>query len=312
MKIIFFGLGSIGTRHARILNTYFTHDLFAFRSSQKGQGNDLGMPEVSSWPQVKKLKPDIAFITNPTSLHVETAIECANLGMHLFVEKPLSHRMDQVEELMQLCQEKNLTCYTAYGMRFHPVIKGLKERLKGKQPRHVRAVVSSDLSQWRPGTDHKKKYSANAALGGGVLLDLSHEFNYIEHLFGIIEGMKGWYGRVGDVTVDTEDTADITLKAGGTPVNLHMNFMSRFEERTVSVDFEDGYMIGDIRNNTIRWVENGAKGERVFTTTRDEYFKEQLEYFFANLANPSIMNNIQESAELLKKILEFKRSAANG
>lgn len=310
MKIIFFGLGSIGTRHARIIKDFFpTHALHAFRSAKDALPNELGIPEVSSWEEIEKIKPEVAFITNPTHLHIETARKCTELGMHLFIEKPLSCSMDDVENLIQLCRKKNLTCYTAYCMRFHPVIKELKACMKGKKILHVRAAVSSYLPNWRPGTDHKKSYSANAAQGGGVLLDLSHEFDYLQYLFGTIGEMKGWYGRISNVTVDVEDAADILVKTvSGIPINLHMNFMSRFEERKVIIDFEGGYMRGDIHNNRVEIMENDKKEEKVFTTTRDEYFKEQLEYFFANIGNSRIMNNLGESAELLKKILEFKGS----
>ncbi|MBI5798516.1 MAG: hypothetical protein HZB10_01115 [Candidatus Yonathbacteria bacterium] len=123
--------------------------------------------------------------------------------------------------------------------------------------------------------------------------------------------MKGWYGRVSDVTVDAEDTADVLMKtADGTPVNLHINFMSRFEERKVIMDFEGGYAIGDIRNNRVECMKNDKKEEKIFTTIRDEYFQDQLEYFFTNLGNAKIMNNLKESSTLLNKILDFKRASA--
>lgn len=309
MRLIFFGLGSISTRHARILKAHFSHEFFAFRSQKGGEKNELGIPEVYTWDEVEKIKGEVAFVTNPTSQHVGIALKCAKLGMHLFVEKPLSHSMDGVTDLMRLCREKNLTCYTAYCLRFHPVIKELKERVQDKKILHVRAAVSSYLPNWRPGTDYKKSYSGSAAQGGGVLLDLSHEFDYLEYLFGVLQDLQGWAGRVSDVTVDVEDAADVVMKtAQGAPINLHMNFMSRFEERKVIIDFEGGYVIGDIRNNRVEWLEGDKKEEKTFTTTRDDYFKEQLEYFFANIGNLAIMNNLEESSALLKKILEFKNA----
>ena len=308
MRIIFFGLGSIGARHARILKEHFSHEMYAFRSAKDALPNDLGIAEVSNWEEVEKIKPEIALIANPTSMHIETALKCARLGMHLFIEKPLSNSVDGVAELVQLCREKNLTCYTAYCLRFHPVINELKEYLRDKKILHVRAIVSSYLPNWRPGTDYKKSYSANAAQGGGVLLDLSHEFDYLEYLFGVLQDMKGWYGRVSNMTVDVEDAADVLMKtASGVPINLHMNFMSRLEERKVIIDFEGGYVIGDIRNNRVEWMDGDKKEEKTFTTTRDEYFKEQLEYFFANIGNAKIMNNLAESSALLNKILDFKK-----
>ena len=88
MKVVIFGLGSIGRRQARLLLDNFRHELFAFRSNEGIAPNDLGIKEIYNWEEVEKLNPEVAFITNPTFLHLETALKCAKLGMHLFIEKP--------------------------------------------------------------------------------------------------------------------------------------------------------------------------------------------------------------------------------
>src|SRR5437660_1398185 len=105
MKIIFFGLGSIGQRHAKILLKNYQHDLFAFRSG-KSKKNDLGIKELRSWGDVEKVKPDVAFITNPTSLHIKTAIKLASLNCKLFIEKPIDSQVDELEKLIKLVKTK--------------------------------------------------------------------------------------------------------------------------------------------------------------------------------------------------------------
>jgi predicted dehydrogenase len=307
MKVIIFGLGSIGKRHAQILKERFKHELFAFRSNDRAEPNVLGLQEIFDWAEIEKNRPDIAFITNLTSLHVETAVRCAAMGMHLFIEKPLSDNMQGIAQLESLCREKKLTCYTAYGLRFHPVIKKLREFLAGKRPYHVRVVCSSYLPDWRKDREVKDSYSSQKEQGGGVLLDLSHEFDYIQYLFGQIAEMKGAFGRASDLTVNAEDHADILLTlAGGRSVNLHLNFMSQLQERSIKIDLQDGYAIGDLINNKIILFKDKRKEELQFAGSRNDYLAEQTSYFFDNLGNPSIMNNLQESSALLKKILEFK------
>lgn len=307
MKILIIGLGSIGKRHARLLQKNFQHELFALRSGAQGENNELGIPEIHSWEEVERLKPEVAFITNPTHLHVEVALKCAKLGMHLFMEKPLSHTMEGVEELARLCREKKITCYTAYCLRFHPVIQELKRLLQDKKIYHARATCSSYLPNWRPGTNHLQGYSASAKMGGGVVLDLSHEFDYCAYLFGAITTITGACGRVSNVTVDAEDVADAVLTTvSGTMANVHLNFMSLVSERKVIVDFEGGYAIGDLIASTVECLVEGKKETRTFSTDRDAYFTEQLHYFFDNLGDSAIMNNLEESVALLKKILEFK------
>lgn len=307
MKIIFFGLGSIGQRHAKILLDNFSHKVFAYRSNNNCFRNKLGIKELYSWREVGEIEPDIAFITNPTFLHIKTALRCAPLGMHLFIEKPLSNSLKNVDLLQSICKKKKLTCYTAYSLRFHPVIKKIRELIANKKIYHIRITCSSNLADWRKPRDSKTTYSASIKQGGGVLLDLSHEFDYIQYLFGQINKIKENFGRVSNVTLDAEDFADllITLE-NGINVNLHLDFLSLINERSIKVDFNNGYLVGDLIKNRIDYFYNNKKKSFKFDVCRDDYLKKQIKYFFDSIGNPKIMNSLQESSSLLGKILSLK------
>ncbi len=307
MKVIFFGLGSIGRRRARILLDNSEHRLFAFRSTRKGPSNDLGIKEIYTWKEVESLRPDVAFITNPTSMHVKTALKCASLGLNMFIEKPLSNTLYGVSSLKEACRKRCLTCYTSYCLRFHPVIKKIRELIKGKKIYHIRVVCSSYLPAWRPDQDYRKSYSSSLRKGGGVLLDLSHELDYIQFLFGEIKTAKVVYSRVSNLTVDAEDFADLLLTLNnGIHVNLHLNFFSRINERSLKVDFAEGHIIGDLLESKVHYLYRSKKKTFKFPKERDDYLKEEIKYFFDNIGNPKIMNGPEESNRFLKKTLEFK------
>ena len=55
-----------------------------------------------------KEKPDIGFITNETSYHVETSIKLAKAGMDLFIEKPLSNSKSGIKTLDKIVKQKKL------------------------------------------------------------------------------------------------------------------------------------------------------------------------------------------------------------
>ena len=307
MKVILFGLGSIGMRHAQILKGNFPHDLFAFRTQRRPKGNSLNIRELYNWEEVERLKPEVAFITNPTYLHVETALRCASLGMHLFIEKPLGSSLEKLDDLESKCKDKNLTCYVAYCLRFHPVINQIKQECREKEIYHVRIVCSSYLPRWRKDFDVQESYSASDEKGGGVILDLSHEFDYIQYLFGEIKDIQGRYDRVSAVTLDSEDFADVLITTeAGVRVNLHLNFFSHWNERAITVDFKDGYLRGDLLANQITYGDKDKKETRDCPIERNEFFLAQTKYFFDNLNNPGLMNNLNEARKLLEKILVFK------
>ncbi len=307
MKIIIVGLGSIGQRHVKLLKAHYpSYELCAFRHTQ-GKPNDLGIPEVYTWQEVDRQKPDVAFICGPTHQHIAVALECARRGMHLFIEKPLSDRLEGLDELQVLIHQHKLTCYVAYCLRFHPVIKRLHELLEGQPILSARVVCSSLLHRWRP-EQSTPNYSMFRSQGGGVILDLSHEFDYIQYLFGPIQRIEGRYGKRSNVTVDSEDYCDaLVWGSHDVPVNVHLNFFSHYQERRVVIDLAQGSIVADILNGQI--VIDNAQGHQVMDipVNRDQWMHAQTDYFFQHLNNTSsLMNNLNEARMLLTQLIEFR------
>lgn len=302
--IVIFGLGSIGLRYADMLSKISGLELLAFRSGCHTGKNNLGIEEIRTWTEVASAAPFAAVIANPTYLHVETALKAAKLGIHLFIEKPLSSDLRGLARLKKICQTKHLTCYMAYCLRFHPVIKKVRELLLNKQPQHVQVVCSSFLPDWRGG---KETYSSFRNQGGGVLLDLSHELDYVGYLFGPISKITGVFGKAGNVTRDSEDYADLLIKArNAIPVSVHLDYLSQNNERNLKIAFDGGYLYGDLLENRLTYYYQGKKKVFRFKTDRNIYLAEQFKYFLDNIGNPLIMNNLAESGKLLEMILELK------
>lgn len=307
MKIIFFGLGSIGQRHADILLKNYKYELNAFRSGVSDTPNSLGIKELHSWDEVKKLNPDVAFITNPTNLHIATAIKCAEAGCKLFIEKPIGKDLNGLDKLIKIVKQKNLVTYVAYNLRFHPVIIKLKEYTAKFKSLHARVVCTSFLPNWRSNTNYLKSYTANSKMGGGVILDLSHELDYVSYLLGSINKLDGNFSKRNKVTVDAEDYADILVSINSGPCNIHINFLSQLNQRYVQIDFEGFTIIGNlISPEILEYADYKLKGKLKFDYYRDLPYEQQLKYFFDNIGNPKMMNNLIEAADLYKKIIQFK------
>ncbi|HIJ99511.1 TPA: Gfo/Idh/MocA family oxidoreductase [archaeon] len=310
MKVIFFGLGSIGERHARLLMDNFEHELYAFRSGKSSGKNSLGIEEVHTLEEIEKISPDVAFITNPTNLHISTAVQCASQGISLFVEKPLSHNEEGVQKLMDAVKSNDLSLYIAYCMRFHPVIKWLKEHLKNNKAIHATVRVSSYLPNWREGVDHLTHYSAIKDSGGGVLLELSHEIDYLYYLFGIPTIIEAVSSKASRVTTDAEDFADILLSFGGNlNCNLHMNFLSRLNRREMILDFEDHTVVADLAESKVRILSDEDDKVIELPFERDDMYLEQLNYFFDNMGKPGMMNGPDEAPKVLNTLMEIKEAA---
>lgn len=309
LKIIIFGLGSIGRRHALLLSkNYKQHQIYAFRSKTHIGLNQLGLREITSWKEVSRIQPDIAIIANPTALHIKTAVRCARLNCRLFIEKPIGKDLGKLNQLTAIVKEKKLTTYVAYNLRFHPVIKALRKYVNLSKPLHIRVVCSSYLPNWRPGTNYLMSYSANKKLGGGVLLDLSHELDYVNYFVGEIVTFRGKYFRRSSLTVDAEDCADILVETRLCPANIHLNFLSHFSERKIIIDFVGKSIIGDLVNNEIlEYKKEVLVKRKKFNGDVSVTYVDQMKYFFKNINNPSMMNSLPEAMSLYRKIVLFKK-----
>lgn len=307
MKIVFLGLGSIGQRHVKLLLQDYNHELFALRTSKGQKVSILPIKEIYSWDEFKKIGPDIVFITNPTSLHIETAIKCARQKCSLFIEKPLGSSLEKLDELLDIVRSNGLTTYVAYNLRFHPIIRTLKEYTNIYAICHLRVTASSYLPNWRSDQNYKNSYSANSKMGGGVILDISHEIDYVDYLINGIDSITGQFNRITDLTVDVEDYADILVNSSTCSANIHINFMSHYQERTIQADFQDFSIYADLITGCLKkYVKEELIDEKKFTIDSDYTFKKQLEYFLNNQGNTNKMNNIYEASILLKKIIDFK------
>lgn len=309
MKIIFFGLGSVGQRHINILSKKSGCDLYAFRSDKSHSLTPVVVKEIFSWREFDKIKPSVAFITNPTVFHIKTATRCAERGCHLFIEKPLGSNLTGLNNLIKIVKERKISTFVAYNLRFHPVINALKKYVDKYRFLHLRAVCTSFLPLWRPGQNYKTNYSAARALGGGVILDLSHEIDYVGYLLGGVKKISGNFSKRSNLTKDTEDFADLLVDGKSGPANIHLSFLSQIRQRTVQIDFQGLSVLGDLENFEIKEYMNEklAKTYR-FPLDRELSYNAEIDYFLKNLENPKMINNIFDASKLFKKIIEFKEN----
>lgn len=307
--IVFFGLGSIGQRHARVLQSMGVSSLVAFRSSRSAPPNPVGLPEVFSWDELLSQRPQVAVISNPTDHHIDTALACAQRGLALFIEKPIGDSVRGLGPLLEIVETKRLATYVAYCLRFHPVVRALREALHDVEPLHVRMSCSSYLPTWRADWDQHADYRTTRARGGGVVFELSHELDLIEDLFGPVASLRGQWGRVAKVTVDAEDYADLLVTAR-CPVNLHLNFMSRATERRIHVDTADGYFVADLVAGSLQYGGGADSWSKSIPSDRDEMYRAQWRYFLDHVGAPRMMNDLPSAIPLFEKLVAFREQGA--
>jgi len=222
MKLVIIGLGSIGTRHKNNLES-LGHQVIPCH-----RGDNL-------LQLIKLEQPDGIFICNPTSLHLKTAKMAA--GLPLFIEKPLSHNLNGVNQLAG-------KILVGYCLRWQPGLQLIKEQLSQEvigKAITAEIVCSTYLPEWHPGTEYTQSYSAKKSLGGGVLLDLSHEIDYAVWFFGRAKTVSAHLQMALDLNIETEAIADLDIVfESGVNAKIHLDYVTKSVKRYCEIQGEKG------------------------------------------------------------------------
>ncbi len=229
-------LGSIGRRHLRNLRALEPEArLIACRlrgaAPLPPEISALADEVVTGLDAALSLRPDGAVVCSPASTHLEAGLALARAGAHLFMEKPLAVSAEGVRALLDECSRRSLTLMVGYNLRFHPPLLALKEALdQGRIGRllYLRAEAGQFLPQWRPGSDYRQGVSARRELGGGALLELSHELDLARWLGGEVAALSARVARVGDLEIDVEDLAEVVLTfRNGALGSVHLDMLAQ-------------------------------------------------------------------------------------
>jgi predicted dehydrogenase len=259
-RILIVGLGSIGKRHLRLARELLpSADIRVLRHQASNEVPEYANGSFSSIEEALAFAPQIAVIASPAPFHVATAQELAEFGVHLLIEKPLSASLSGVMQLLETCEKQGVVILTGYNLRFLPSLQRYRDLLRGNvvgKVLSVRCEIGQYLPSWRPESDYRQGVSARQELGGGALLELSHELDYLGWIFGEVDWVKASLSRQSSLEIDVEDTAHLTL--GFTPASdgrqltciVNLDFIRHDTTRLCTAIGEKG---------SLRW--NGLTGE---------------------------------------------------
>jgi len=339
MKILIVGLGGVGQRHARNLRSLLSGrlELLAYRvrgltqvigptlevDTNRNVENELDIQAFPDLGSALAHRPDIAFICNPTSLHVETAMACLERGCDLFIEKALSDRLHGVDELIHAAERMQRIVMVGYQFRFHPCVRTLRAVIESGVLGDivaVRAVIGEYLPGWHPYEDYRESYAAKASLGGGVVLTQVHEFDYLYALFGPIKSVYALGGHWSRLDIDVEDVASIlmegTIANRPLPIHLHQDYLQMPAVRQCEVVGDQGKAVIDFRSLSVTVTAFKSTVAPIVHSfpdfDRNRLFIDEIQHFLAcveNRTRPIV--DLRDGVQSLKTALAVKQSIAS-
>lgn len=258
MKVLVVGGGSIGARHLRNLQALGAGALAlvepnALRRAELSRDGVQGFAELDAGLE---WGAELALITTPSHLHVEQALAAARRGCHLFVEKPLSHTAEGLAELATEVQARGLITLVGCNMRFHPGPAQVRRLIQAGAIGRVlfaRVHTGSYLPGWRPQQDYRFSYSAQAAQGGGCILDCIHEIDLTRWYLGEVDEVFCAAEQLSSMEIDVEDVAMLTCRhSSGAHSQVHLDYVQRTYERGCQIVGEQGSIFWDFRAAQVR------------------------------------------------------------
>lgn len=292
-RILIVGLGSIGSRHARIVRGLIPGaKIAALRHLGGADQMASGIDHCyTSLDEALRFSPQAAVIANPASHHLGVALPLARAGVHLLVEKPIADDSHGVSDLIETCEAKGAVLMAGYNLRFLPTLQRFRSALDDGligRVLSVRAEVGQYLPDWRPGVDYRGTVSAKAALGGGALLELSHEIDYLRWLFGDIQWVNAVLGTQSSLEIDVEDTAfmhfGFVARQGMSPLiaSLNVDFVRQDGTRVCVAIGESGSLRWNAMAGTVELFEKGrASWKTLFSHNpgRDDSYTAEWRHF---------------------------------
>ena len=198
------------------------------------------------------------------------AIPAAAAGCHLLLEKPISHSLDGLAELQGRLQAAEARCWSASSFAFTPGCRKLAAAARAgrhrARPLSARAHWGEYLPGWHPWEDYRQGYSARADLGGGVILTLCHPLDYLRWLLGEVEALWAFAGRLSDLELDVEDTAEIGLHFAGDSGSVHLDYNQRPPLHSLEIIGAQGTLRWDNADGAISVFESQSGGAGAWRT----------------------------------------------
>jgi predicted dehydrogenase len=323
LRFMVAGCGSIGKRHMGNLAALGAAEVIGFdlRADRREEVRQaFGIPAVATLEEAWQAAPDAIVITAPTALHLPLALQAAERGVHLFIEKPLANTWDGIDQLLHLARAKNLVSLVGCNMRFHPGLIRVRELLdEGAVGRVIaaRLEVGQYLPDWHPWEDYRQSYSARRDLGGGVILDAIHEIDYARWLLGEVTGVFCLAGKLSRLEIDTEDTAALLLRfEQGALGEIHLDYVQRVYSRACRIIGDEGTIHWDYSAGQVRWYSARAGGWRSFDNpvewqANDMYLDEMRHFLGCLRGRVKPEQDLFEAARVLRVALAAKASAFN-
>lgn len=270
-KLAVIGLGSISNRHRKNLKMLYPRStIFAMSSSGRTPDKLPSDADIiaRNIEEVISHNPDMVIIASPSTLHKEHSIPLINAGIPVLIEKPITASLVDADEIIKALKSHQTPVAIGYCLRYLNSSQKIKSKLDSGligEIYNVFVEVGQYLPDWRTNKNYKNSVSASSNLGGGALLELSHEIDYTQWLIGNLTPKFSVLRSSKALELEVEDSADIlSVNSKGAVISIHLDFLQRRPYRKCRFIGSNGSLEWDlIKNNIV--LNSSNRSEIIFS-----------------------------------------------
>ncbi len=328
--ILIIGFGSIGRRHTNNLLSLTKSNLIIYTNRKNIKKTEFinysknknRIKILNDFKQCLNEKPKICFICNETSLHIDFAIKLAKEKMDIFIEKPLSHSMKNINLLQSIMKKNKKILMVGCNFRFYPPIQKIKQLISKKSIGNVISVQSENnsfLPDWHPSENYQNSYAAKDSKGGGVTLTQIHELDFLTWIFGNSKKIHSLVGKTSNLKITSDDLSVSIIELKNKIIlELHLDYFSRPFYKRIKIRGTNGMIYWNSKQNSIK-IFNHKKQQWSTISVSNNYlltkksvnrmYVDEIKYFLKHVnSRKQPMNNLTEAIPILETALKIKSS----
>lgn len=171
------GCGRIAPHHARAIgdlpgaNLAAVADVIEERAYHFADEYDAD-PHVDYTEMLQRPDIDVVTICTPSGMHAQMAIDAANAGKHVLVEKPMALSLDDADAMIAAAKANNVKLCVAFQNRYNPPIQDLRAVMDAGKLGQLR-LANVTVRWYRTQEYYEDGWHGTWAMDGGALMNQS-------------------------------------------------------------------------------------------------------------------------------------------
>ena len=284
LKVAVIGVGHLGKEHARIYAGLPQAELIGVCDTNADKKEISGIYGVPFYSDYRKVIPlvDAVSIATPTSTHYAIAREFLEKGTHTLVEKPITLRLEDANELIDLAREKNCALQVGHIERHNPGLRRIEQIAKN--------IRFFEIHRLGPFTGRINDC--------GVVLDLMiHDLDIV---LSLVKSEIASFDAVGiNVLTPFEDIANVRIKfKNGAVADLTASRLTPDKQRKIRIFQEDAYISLDYEAQTCKIFRKEFLkiSQETVDIQKAEPLKEELKFFIDGIRSGASLGRPDEAA----------------